>query len=103
MRVYFHGANTPLVLSVFLLGFALSQPVYGPLLERFGRRPVLLVGLFIFVLSSAFLMFVNSFPLLLMARFIQAIGACSAVIAVPAIARDVYQKEKFLLISFLHN
>jgi DHA1 family bicyclomycin/chloramphenicol resistance-like MFS transporter len=102
MKIYFHGANTTLIMSVFLLGFAISQPIYGPLLDRFGRRPVLLTGLFIYVISSFFLMFVHSFELLLLARFIQAMGACSSVVAIPTIARDLYEKEKLVqAISFI--
>lgn len=102
MNIYFHNANSVLVMSIFLLGFSLSQPFYGPLLDRFGRRPVLLVGLLIFLLASWQLMFVNSFSFMLVLRFVQALGACSAVIAVPAIARDVYQNEELLkAISFI--
>lgn len=96
MKVHFRNVNTGLVLSVFLFGFALSQPIYGPLLDRYGRRPVLLSGLSLYVLASGILLLVNSFSLLLIARFIQAIGACSAVIAVPAIARDIYHKDKLV-------
>ena len=46
-------AATQLTLSVFLVGFAVSQLVYGALSDRFGRRPVMLAGLVIFLAASA--------------------------------------------------
>ena len=60
MKNYFDTANISLVLSVFFFGLAVSQPIYGPLLDRFGRRPVLLMGLWIFTLASAQVMLTHS-------------------------------------------
>ena len=45
-------SQAQLTLSVFLAGFALAQPVYGPLSDRFGRRPVLLAGVTIYVAAT---------------------------------------------------
>ncbi len=96
MKSYFQGANVALVLSVGLLGLSLAQLVYGPLLDRFGRRPILLVGLWIFTIASAVTTFSHSFHVLLIARFIQAIGACSSIVTVFAIVRDVYEQDKLI-------
>lgn len=96
MSRYFPGANVSLILSVALLGLAVAQPIYGPLLDRFGRRPVLMVGLWIYTIASAQVMLTNSFTLLLIGRVIQALGACSAIISVFAIARDSYHEEKLI-------
>jgi len=93
---HFPGANISLLLSVALFGFALAQPFYGPLLDRFGRRPVLLAGLWIYTLASAQVMLANSFELLIIGRFIQTLGACSATISIYAIARDSYTEERLL-------
>lgn len=93
---YFSGSNTSLVMSIALLGLACSQPFYGPLLDRYGRRPVLLVGLLIYTLASAQIMLTHSFNLLLIGRFLQAIGVCSAIISAFAIAKDIYKNEELI-------
>ena len=93
---HFPGANTALILSIALFGLALAQPFYGPLLDRFGRRPVLLTGLWIYTLASAQVMLTDSFTALLIGRFLQAIGACSAIITVFAIVRDTYQHDQLI-------
>jgi MFS transporter, DHA1 family, multidrug resistance protein len=82
-----------LTLSVFLVGLATAQLVYGPLSDRFGRRPVLLVGLAIYVVASAICMLSPSVPVLVVARFAQAVGACVGPVLGRAIVRDVYGRE----------
>jgi len=59
------------VILVYLLAFGASQVVYGPLSDRYGRRPVLLGGLAIFVLGSVAAMLADSFTTLLLARALQ--------------------------------
>jgi DHA1 family bicyclomycin/chloramphenicol resistance-like MFS transporter len=82
-----------LTLSVFLVGLATAQLVYGPLSDRFGRRPVLLVGLAIYVVASVVCMLSPSVPVLVVARFVQAVGACVGPVLGRAIVRDVYGRE----------
>ena len=82
-----------LTLSVFLVGLATAQLVYGPLSDRFGRRPVLLVGLAIYVVASFVCMLSPSVPVLVVARFVQAVGACVGPVLGRAIVRDVYGRE----------
>lgn len=90
------GENVSLLLSIALLGLALAQPIYGPLLDRYGRRPILLTGLVIYTLASAEIMLAHSFSALLTGRFIQAIGGCSAIIGAFAIVRDTYHGEELV-------
>ena len=93
MEDYFQTSHIHLVLSIGLLGLALAQPLYGPLSDRFGRRPVLLTGLWIYTLASVGVLFAPSFPLFLLGRLFQAIGACSILVSVLAIIRDSYPAD----------
>ncbi|WP_119328911.1 multidrug effflux MFS transporter [Cysteiniphilum halobium] len=93
MAQNFHTAHIGLVMTVFMIGLSTSQLFYGPLLDRFGRKPVLIIGLVIYTLASLMIIFSSSFHMLLIGRFFQAIGTCSSIVAAMAIARDVYKKE----------
>jgi MFS transporter, DHA1 family, multidrug resistance protein len=84
-------AQTQLTLSAFLLGFALGQLVYGPASDRVGRRPVLLVGLAIFLAASAACAAATSIELLTAARFVQAVGAAGPIVLARAMVRDLYE------------
>ncbi|CAG0960420.1 partial Bicyclomycin resistance protein, partial [Burkholderiales bacterium] len=83
-------ARVQLTLSVFLAGFALAQLAYGPLSDRFGRRPILLAGLVIYLGASVACMFAPSIEALIAARFVQALGACAGPVLGRAVVRDVY-------------
>ena len=76
------------VILVYLLAFGASQVVYGPLSDRYGRRPVLLAGLGVFVLGSVAAMLAGSFTTLLLARALQGLGAGGPRVVAIAIARD---------------
>ncbi|GGG05455.1 MULTISPECIES: multidrug effflux MFS transporter [Cysteiniphilum] len=89
----FNTSHIGLVMTVFMIGLATAQLFYGPLLDRFGRKPVLVTGLVIYTLASLMIVFSTSFHMLLIGRFFQAIGTCSSIVAAMAIARDVYKKE----------
>jgi DHA1 family bicyclomycin/chloramphenicol resistance-like MFS transporter len=89
------GFNVPastvqLTLSLFVIGFGGAQLIVGPLSDRFGRRPVLLCGLGLYVAASALCALAQSIEMLIIARFLQALGCCSAVIIARAIVRDAY-------------
>lgn len=81
-------------LSLFLAGFALAQLVWGPLSDRFGRRPVLLAGLGIFALGCLGTVWVESAGALLALRFIQAVGICSAAVSWQALVTDRYPAQQ---------
>lgn len=75
-------------LTVFLLGMALGQGFYGPLLDRFGRRKPLLIGIGLFCLGSLLAALTTSYELLLFGRFIQALGAAAGSVTPRAIIAD---------------
>jgi DHA1 family bicyclomycin/chloramphenicol resistance-like MFS transporter len=77
-------------LSSFLLGFAAGQLIYGPLGDRFGRRPVLLAGLALFTVASAVCAIAPTADALIAARFVQALGGAGPVVLARAIVRDLY-------------
>lgn len=86
-------AEVQLTLSVFLAGLAGGQLVYGPLSDRFGRRPVLIVGLAIYTAASIACALAPSMELLIAARFLQSIGACAGPVIGRAVVRDVHGHE----------
>ena len=89
-------------LTVFLLGLGVGQGIYGPLLDRYGRRIPLLVGLTVFTVSSAFAAITSSFEGLLIARFCQAIGAAAgAVIPRTVVADTCDVKDSARIFSML--
>jgi len=92
MRVYFDTniSAIQLTLSSYLLGFSLFHLVCGPLSDRFGRKPVLLSGLALYVVMSACCAMAVSVEQLIVFRFFQAMGACCAPTLGQAIVRDVY-------------
>ncbi|MFD2265460.1 multidrug effflux MFS transporter [Lacibacterium aquatile] len=96
LGIYFSAGpeRVQLTLSVFLVGFAVSQLIYGPLADRFGRRPVILGGLVLFALATAACAFAPSLELLIAARLAQAIGGCAGPVLGRAVVRDIYTKEE---------
>ncbi|MFC3226557.1 multidrug effflux MFS transporter [Marinibaculum pumilum] len=85
------AADIRLTLTVFLAGLAISQLVVGPLSDRYGRRPVLLAGLALYVATSIACALAASVEMLLLWRVLQAIGACTGVVLVRAVARDLFE------------
>ncbi len=84
------ASTVQLTLSMFVAGFGGAQLVIGPLSDRYGRRPVLLVGLGLYVFASLLCAAAPGIDLLIVARFLQALGCCSAIIIARAIVRDAY-------------
>lgn len=82
--------------SVSLATMACMTVVYGALSDRYGRRPVLLTGLALFVLGSALAAVAPSIPMLIMARLLQAAGAGCGVAIARSIARDAYGPDKLV-------
>ena len=78
------------VVTAYLLGFGAAQIVYGPLADRYGRRPVLLAGLAIYTLFGFLAALAPSFELLLAARVLQGVGAASLRVLAVSIVRDCY-------------
>jgi DHA1 family bicyclomycin/chloramphenicol resistance-like MFS transporter len=87
-------ATVQLTLSVFLAGFAVSQLIYGPLSDRFGRRPMILGGIVLYFLASLACAYAPSIEVLILARFGQALGACVGPVLGRAAVRDIYGRER---------
>lgn len=84
------SAGVQLTLSVYLLGFGAGQLLVGPLSDRFGRRPVMLWGMLVFVLASVVCALADSITTLVVARLLQAFGACAGPVLGRAVVRDIY-------------
>jgi DHA1 family bicyclomycin/chloramphenicol resistance-like MFS transporter len=79
-----------LTLSFFMAGFALSPIAYGPLSDRYGRRPMLILGLALFTLGALASSAAGTLNLLLLARFVQGAGAGSGMTLAMAMVRDLF-------------
>jgi len=86
-------STVQLTLSLFVIGFGAAQLVVGPLSDRFGRRPVLIAGLALYVFSSALCGLAPTIDTLIAARFLQALGCCAVVTIARAIVRDAYAPD----------
>lgn len=83
-------AQVSLSLSSFFIGISAGQLLYGPLLDRYGRKKPLYVGLVIYIIASVGCLLVHSIEALIILRFVQAIGSCAAAVASVAMVRDLF-------------
>ena len=79
-----------LSLSSYFIGVSIGQLLYGPLLDRFGRKIPLYTGLAIYLAASVWCVFVDNADTLIAARFVQALGGCAGMVAARALVRDVF-------------
>ena len=86
-------AKVSLSLSGFFVGISLGQLLYGPLLDRYGRKRPLYGGLVLYFLASVGCVFARSIEALIFLRIIQAIGSCAAAVAAIAMVRDLFPVE----------
>jgi DHA1 family bicyclomycin/chloramphenicol resistance-like MFS transporter len=86
--------SVQLVLTLFLVGVAAGQLVYGPISDRFGRRPVLIAGLALYLVGTALGGLALSLPALIVGRVLQALGGSSGMVLGRAIVRDLYDRER---------
>lgn len=104
MAQYFHTnvAEVSITLSSYFVGLASGQLFYGPLMDRFGRKKPLFVGLFIYICASIACVFTTSIDTLILLRFIQAAGGCSASVGAFAMVRDLFPpRESAKVLSLL--
>ncbi|MGA0558330.1 multidrug effflux MFS transporter [Larkinella sp. VNQ87] len=83
-----------LSLTAYLIGISFGQLLYGPLLDRYGRKMPLYGGLFLYLLASVGCAFTNSIETLILMRFLQAIGGCVGLVAAQALVRDLFPVSK---------
>ena len=83
-------ASVSLSLSGFFIGISVGQLLYGPLLDRFGRKKPLYIGLAIYILASLGCAYAKSIDALIVLRCIQALGSCAAAVASIAMVRDLF-------------
>ena len=83
-----------LSLTSYFIGIAAGQLLYGPLLDRFGRKKPLYAGLSIYVITSLGCALIHSVDALIIMRFLQAVGGCAGMVAAQALVRDIFPVEK---------
>ncbi|NJC41218.1 DHA1 family bicyclomycin/chloramphenicol resistance-like MFS transporter [Brevundimonas alba] len=92
------------IITAYLLGFGVAQLIYGPLADRYGRKPVLMIGLSLYVLFSVLAAFAASFELLIAARVGTGLGAAALRVLAVSIVRDRYSGRtmaRVMSLSFL--
>lgn len=83
-------ARVTLSLSSFFIGISLGQFLYGPLLDRYGRKKPLYAGISLYLVASACCTLVHSVEALIVLRLFQALGACAGLVASRAMVRDLF-------------
>jgi DHA1 family bicyclomycin/chloramphenicol resistance-like MFS transporter len=97
-----------LTLSLFMLGYATSQLLFDPLSDRYGRKPVLLVGCGLFVFASVGCAIVSSINALVAWSFFAGAGACAGMTLMLAMVRDLWslrvtEKIQKYLLTYIHG
>jgi DHA1 family bicyclomycin/chloramphenicol resistance-like MFS transporter len=87
-------ANVQLTVSLYIMGLASAQLVFGPLSDRFGRRGVVLTGLALATLASTSAIFAGSIASLVIWRVVQSLGASAGQTIGRAIIRDLYERDR---------
>ncbi|PIF34671.1 DHA1 family bicyclomycin/chloramphenicol resistance-like MFS transporter [Flavobacterium sp. 9] len=83
-------AKVSMTLSSYFIGISAGQLLYGPLLDRFGRKKPLFIGLMVYILASLGCVYVADIDTFIFLRFIQAVGSCAATVASVAMVRDLF-------------
>jgi len=87
-------AHVALSLSSFFIGISFGQLIYGPLLDRFGRKKPLYFGVSLYLLASVGCAMATSVNALIAMRLIQALGGCAGMVAARALVRDIFPVEE---------
>lgn len=87
------AADVQVTMSSFLAGFALGQILYGPLSDRFGRRPVILACLVVYAAISLFCAFSDSISEFVVLRFFQGLAGAAGAVLGRAVIRDIFEGE----------
>lgn len=81
-------------LTSYFVGIAVGQLVYGPIVDKYGRKKPLLIGLTIYSLAALGCALSNNLPTLIVMRLLQALGGCVGMVASASIISDVYERDK---------
>jgi DHA1 family bicyclomycin/chloramphenicol resistance-like MFS transporter len=84
-------SQVQLTISMYLVGFAIAQLLYGPFSDRHGRKPVLMVALSIYLVATLACAFAPTIETLITARFFQAVGGSGSIVLARAVVRDLYE------------
>jgi DHA1 family bicyclomycin/chloramphenicol resistance-like MFS transporter len=87
-------ANVQLTVSLYIMGLAAAQLVFGPLSDKFGRRLVVVTGLALATVASTFAIFAGSIASLVIWRVVQSLGASTGQTIGRAIIRDLYERDR---------
>lgn len=95
IQAHFHAdaSGVQVTLAVFLIGIAAGQAFWGPLTDRFGRRGPLLIGLVAYIAGSLLSAVAPTLAMLILGRFIQAIGASAGLVIARAIVNDLWPAD----------
>jgi DHA1 family bicyclomycin/chloramphenicol resistance-like MFS transporter len=88
------AANVQLTISAYLIGYAAGQLFYGPLSDRFGRRPILLIGMTIYTAAGFLCTLAPTIETIITLRLVQGLGGCVGVVVTRAAARDYFSGPK---------
>ncbi len=88
------AATAQLAFSLSALAIAVATLFYGPISDRFGRRPALIGGLLVYLAGSLLCAVASSITLLIVGRVVQAAGGCAGIVLSRAIVRDLYSRDQ---------
>ncbi len=88
------ASQVQLSLAAFFFGVALGQLIYGPAIDRFGRRIPMLIGITIYIFASGLLMLAPDINIFIGLRFVQALGACAGMVVARAMIRDLFDARE---------
>jgi len=94
MEFHTTTAQISLSLSTYFVGFAIGQMLYGPLLDRYGRKRPLYFGLTAYILCSLGCALAPNLKMLIALRFLEALGGCVAQVGAIAIVRDFFPEKR---------
>lgn len=83
--------DNQLIISLLFLGLTIGQAIYGPLSDSTGRKPAIYVGFTLFIVGCLLALFASTFPMILVGRVLQGVGAAGPRIVTVAIVRDQYE------------
>lgn len=87
-------AHITLSITSFFIGISLGQMIYGPLLDKYGRKKPLYIGLLVYLLASIACAYAPTANALIAIRFLQALGSCAGMVASRALVRDIFPVEE---------